>query len=151
MTCLTSCCAYLQKAFGKCNADFMLNGGFCKATCGHCPSAGPSPPTTPSPQPSAAASAPPASSSSCSDTPPPGSPFSCSQQVGIACNAVVFDFRLTVTNIHSSLLPMCARHASISGTTHNSYFLLLHNCSLLTSLMDCSSTHAKSYMCANAA
>ncbi|KAK9806469.1 hypothetical protein WJX73_000331 [Symbiochloris irregularis] len=38
-----------QKAFGKCEASWMLLNGWCKTTCGHCPSQPPPPSLSPPP------------------------------------------------------------------------------------------------------
>ncbi|KAL3159408.1 hypothetical protein ABBQ38_009838 [Trebouxia sp. C0009 RCD-2024] len=66
-------CTVSNRGFGKCNADFMLAGNFCQATCGRCPSPAPTPAR-------ARASGGAASTCPCSDVKPPGSPYSCTQQ-----------------------------------------------------------------------
>lgn len=53
----------MQAEWGKCNEAFMLNGGFCKTTCGHCNTAVPS--------------------VSCTDT-PPNNQYTCTQQANAA-------------------------------------------------------------------
>ena len=53
----------LQVGWGKCSEAFMLNGGFCKTSCGHC--------NTPAP------------AAACTDV-PPNSQYTCAQQVNPA-------------------------------------------------------------------
>jgi hypothetical protein len=67
-------CYCCMKNRGKCSESWMINGSFCKATCGRC-GGGPSAPTKGS---QAAGPAP--SSDQCSDT-PPNDGTSCIQQL----------------------------------------------------------------------
>ena len=60
----------VQEIFGKCNMEFMVDKGFCAATCGRCQSF-----TWPSPDPA------------CDDVLPDGG-WTCLQQVGAALHTV---------------------------------------------------------------
>lgn len=110
------CCEFdvrSQREFGKCFADWMVNGGFCDTTCGRCSCPGsPAPPEL-----EIDASG---KECICSDQPPPCSDFPCEQQVfrigatiiGEYCNSLRIPYFCCI--LFAAKL-FCAVHSSNSN------------------------------------